>query len=364
MVEISIIIPAYNVAGYIEKCIESILCQTFRNIEIIIINDGSTDRTPKICDEYAMKDPRIRVIHKMNQGVSMARNDGIDVAIGKYILFYDGDDFIEPNTCQELYDMANSQGVDTIIYGYHRYYNGAIFKTEIPIFKEGIYERPDILGHILPRFVGISGDAINDWLSHKEMALHRENAALWRSMVSTDIIKNNNLRFDKNLKVGEDTIFISDYLSYSNKCYVTHNHYYYLVTRETSTIYVYEQKPMAKLEGKTKLLMARKRLTASIRERLGMDITECWQGTVVMSVIELAFLLSKKHPDYTGKNRYDAYKGYATNEIVQDMVNRLSLRFVLNPLLLPFLLLKWRWYRPLYNAAWLMNKMNFEFNRD
>ena len=97
MGKVSIIVPIYNVEKYLSKCIESILSQTYKNIEIILVDDGSPDNSPQICDEYAKKDDRIIVIHKANGGVSSARNAGIDIATGKYIGFVDPDDYIENN---------------------------------------------------------------------------------------------------------------------------------------------------------------------------------------------------------------------------------------------------------------------------
>lgn len=99
---VSVIIPVYNVSAYIPRCLESVICQSYRNIEIILINDGSTDGSGSICDQYALRDPRVSVYHIKNSGLSMARNYGIDRAKGSYILFADGDDWIEPDTVEIL----------------------------------------------------------------------------------------------------------------------------------------------------------------------------------------------------------------------------------------------------------------------
>ena len=93
---VSIIIPVYNVEDYLERCIDSIKRQTHKNIEIIIVDDGSTDRCPQLCDDYARDDSRIIVIHKENQGLGLARNTGIDVARGEWICFVDSDDYVSP----------------------------------------------------------------------------------------------------------------------------------------------------------------------------------------------------------------------------------------------------------------------------
>ena len=93
---ISVIVPIYKVEKYLQKCVDSILAQTYSNLEIILVDDGSPDRCGELCDEYAEKDGRIRVIHKKNGGLSDARNAGIDVAAGKYLAFVDSDDYIHP----------------------------------------------------------------------------------------------------------------------------------------------------------------------------------------------------------------------------------------------------------------------------
>ena len=112
MEKISVIIPVYNVEAYIEKCLKSIMEQTYKNLEIILIDDGSTDNSGKICDEYAKKDTRINVIHRKNGGLSVARNDGIKIAKGEYICFVDSDDYVTENYCEVLYNTLKSNNAD------------------------------------------------------------------------------------------------------------------------------------------------------------------------------------------------------------------------------------------------------------
>ena len=110
--KISIIIPVYKVQEYLEKCIKSILCQTYRNLEIILVDDGSPDECGNICDRYAAKDKRIHVIHKQNEGVARARNDGLDYASGDYISFIDSDDWIAKNAYEVLLDGLKKYDAD------------------------------------------------------------------------------------------------------------------------------------------------------------------------------------------------------------------------------------------------------------
>lgn len=128
MAEISIIVPVYNVEKYLENCIESILNQTFKDFELILVDDGSTDNSGKICDIYEKKDSRIKVIHKNNGGLSSARNAGLDIACGKYVGFIDSDDSIHPRMYEILYDLIKKYESDISCCNYKKIYD--IFKDE------------------------------------------------------------------------------------------------------------------------------------------------------------------------------------------------------------------------------------------
>ena len=112
MPKISIIVPIYNVEKYLDKCVSSILNQTFTDFELLLVDDGSPDRCGEMCDEYAKKDSRVKVIHRKNGGLSAARNSGIDAACGKYIGFIDSDDYIEENMYEHLYDVITKYDAD------------------------------------------------------------------------------------------------------------------------------------------------------------------------------------------------------------------------------------------------------------
>ena len=131
---ISIIVPTYNVEKYIRTCIESILAQTYRNIEVIIVNDGSTDQSLAVISDLICSHHNVKVINQKNQGVSVARNTGIDVATGKYITFVDADDKIMPGFVSSLYQIADKTGAD-IVRGSFRDFNGNIPKAWVPDFN-------------------------------------------------------------------------------------------------------------------------------------------------------------------------------------------------------------------------------------
>lgn len=115
---VSIVIPVYKVEEYLERCIASTVGQTYQNIEIILIDDGSPDRCPEICDAWARKDSRITVVHQANGGVSSARNAGLKISSGSYVLQLDSDDYIAPNTVATLVSVAKESNADVVICDY------------------------------------------------------------------------------------------------------------------------------------------------------------------------------------------------------------------------------------------------------
>ena len=126
MKKISIIVPIYNIEKYLPRCLESILAQTYKNIEVILVDDGSVDNSGMIADTYARNDQRIIVIHQVNKGVSAARNAGLDLATGDYIGFVDGDDYIEPDMYEILMRIIDEQQVDIAHCGYQMVYPSRI----------------------------------------------------------------------------------------------------------------------------------------------------------------------------------------------------------------------------------------------
>lgn len=145
---ISIIIPVYKVEKYLEKCIQSVINQTYKNIQIILVDDGSPDNCGKICDEYAKKDHRIEVIHKSNGGLSDARNKGLEIAKGEYIGFVDSDDYIEADMYEVLYNLLKQYNADVSICNFYTVSQG---KIAIKNIDSGIkeYTRIEILKEIL-----------------------------------------------------------------------------------------------------------------------------------------------------------------------------------------------------------------------
>ncbi len=150
---VSIIVPVYNCEPYIDKCLESVLGQTYENIEVICIDDESPDKCPEILDRYASKDSRVKVIHKKNGGVSNARNDGIKLADGEFIMFVDGDDWIDRETIETMLDTANNIKADSVMCCYVKEFGD--HSIESHIFDESVfYQGRDVQKKIHRRLVG------------------------------------------------------------------------------------------------------------------------------------------------------------------------------------------------------------------
>lgn len=138
---VSVIVPVFNTEEHLERCIDSLLIQNLDRIEIILINDGSTDSSGRICREYASQDERIVLLERKNEGLSVARNKGIAVATSDYIMFVDSDDYVEKDFCKIPFDIIEREKTDVVIFGYSAYRNGVKLKTPIINIDDGIINK-------------------------------------------------------------------------------------------------------------------------------------------------------------------------------------------------------------------------------
>ena len=147
---VTIVVPVYNVEKYLNRCIESLVNQTYRNLEIILVDDGSLDNCPIICDEWADKDCRIKVIHKANAGLGMARNSGIDCAKGKYIFFFDSDDYVDSTIVEKCVSSAKKHDSDVVIYGRCEVYEDGRCVPKKIVSHKDVFVQEEIVNNLLP----------------------------------------------------------------------------------------------------------------------------------------------------------------------------------------------------------------------
>lgn len=216
MPEVSIIVPVYNVERYLRKCIDSILAQTYKDYELILIDDGSTDCCGAICDEYRIKDQRIQVIHKKNEGLSSARNAGMDIAKGTYYLFCDSDDFVTATWCEHFLKHVKSEK-DNFIFG-------GIITTYVYEGTETLDERNTLR---IERTYSLS-----DFI---KLQLESQIGFAWNVLYYADVLREHKLRFSQETIV-EDLPFNLAYLRYMKELTGTGMADYHYVQDERKTL--------------------------------------------------------------------------------------------------------------------------------
>lgn len=206
---ISVIVPVYNVAPYLRRCIDSLLAQTFSNFELILVDDGSTDGSSQICDEYGNeeknKKTRVSVIHQPNAGVSAARNRGMEAARGYYISFVDADDWVEPRFLEAFAKAADEREPDIVVQGF-------VDHEDLPMtWPASLYStHEELCSHLF------------------EMEQRHLIGYVWNKVFRHAVIQEHQLRFDPTIPIGEDFVFVMTYLRYSRSLAVTpHVGYHY-----------------------------------------------------------------------------------------------------------------------------------------
>lgn len=215
---ISVIIPVYNVDRYLKQCIQSVTSQTYTNLEIIIINDGSSDNCSKICDEWAKKDSRINVIHKENQGLCAARNDGLRICKGEYISFIDSDDYADVKMIEQLYVAAKENKADI----------SACFECA---FEDG--EQPVIQPL---SFDNIKIENRDEFLENFNCDFRGHVTWVWNKLFRRDCIEN--VFFNEKINKLEDIIFMTDIAMKMNKCVWIPKRLYFYRQHSKSTMHV------------------------------------------------------------------------------------------------------------------------------
>jgi glycosyltransferase involved in cell wall biosynthesis len=202
MVKVSVIVPVYNVERYLRRSIESILNQTFQQFELILVNDGSTDSSPQICESYAANDPRVKVLHQKNAGFGEARNTGLKQATGEYVYFMDSDDWADEDLLRCNYAIANETKADSVIFGHRKVYSSSRVENIIDMTPPG-----SGLADIIPLLDGGFGFAV------------------WEQLMRRDLLVQNNLAFPP-YKREADIAFLLDFYRFCNSIVVNPTSYY------------------------------------------------------------------------------------------------------------------------------------------
>ena len=212
--KVSVIVPVYKTEKYLRRCIDSLRKQTLKEIEIILVDDGSPDGCPKLCDEYAKEDGRIRVIHKKNGGLGFARNSGLEAALGEYVGFVDSDDYVDEDMFEKLYTAAQKENVQLVLSSI-RFVGGNVFgkddkRTDVVYFKEDtLFETKSDIENLLLGIAGALPEEAND---------SRYGMSVCKNIYKREIIESNNIRFLSERDIlSEDALFMLDFTKHTKR---------------------------------------------------------------------------------------------------------------------------------------------------
>jgi glycosyltransferase involved in cell wall biosynthesis len=232
-IQISVIVPVYNADLYIKLCVSSILSQTIKDIQVILVDDGSTDRSGMLCDEFAASDSRVKVIHKMNEGAASARNAGIEVALGEYIGFVDADDWIEQDMYEVMLSNAKEYNSDAVFCDYIAESSTKIQTVNVNSGRQHIYDKQEIKEIFLPYFFGYKYNELSNYKNYCTFADY--NSYIWLCIYKRDIIKKAAITFpSERIYFNEDNLFNLSFI-YNSKV-ITHveKYFYHYRTNESS----------------------------------------------------------------------------------------------------------------------------------
>lgn len=195
---VSVILPIYKVEKYLDRCMHSLLNQTLKDIEIIMVDDGSPDNSPVMCDQYAKEDSRVKVIHKQNAGLGFARNSGLEIATGDYIAFVDSDDFVSVTAFEILLKVALEENADYVMCGYKSVRNNICVSEHKDVNQKMVMEVPDCY-NVLRGMIGIDPDSEYSY---------RHNYSVWHGIYKSTLFTEGGIRFcsERDL-ISEDLIF-------------------------------------------------------------------------------------------------------------------------------------------------------------
>lgn len=217
---VTVVVPVYNVEKYLNRCVESIVNQTYKNLEIILVDDGSTDNCPSMCDEWENKDSRIIVVHKTNAGLGMARNTGIEHASGEYIFFFDSDDYVETTIVEKCITSANKYCSDAVIYGRCEVYDDGRCVVKNINSRKDVFTSQEVANELLPSmFTYDMGFGVS----------------AWGKMFSLETIRRYSLRFVSEREIiSEDAFFALEFFSHAATVSIVNEGLYFYYKREDS----------------------------------------------------------------------------------------------------------------------------------
>ena len=301
---VTVVLPVYNVEKYLNRCIKSVVNQSYKNLEIILVDDGSPDGCPKLCDRWAQKDSRIKVVHKKNAGLGYARNTGIDNATGEYICFFDSDDYIALDAIEKAVKLAKNSRADIVNFGFCYVDDGGMTgRCIIPQMPKSIYEGKDVQNIFLPELISPDikkGFSSNLWMS------------AWTNVYSMEIILNNKWKFISEREIiSEDIYSLLNLYKYVNKVAILSEALYFYCENGTSLTHTYRKDRFEKIKifyDKCQLICEKMSYSDRVKKRLSYPYISNTIGALKMIV------------ESDCKDKREAFKNIILDDHLQNIV--------------------------------------------
>ncbi len=317
--QLSVILPCYNVAQYIERAMDSIFSQSYKDYEIIIVNDGSPDNLLEVCQKWNSLD-NVTILTTQNQGLSQARNEGLMVARGKYVYFMDPDDFILEGMFSRVVNLAEKGNYDAVHFGsicveeYRGNYTYEL-KTEAQEFTNN----KSIIENYLPKFIGLGQKDFDDW--KKENPWHdKEFSSVWRFVFKRSILIDNNIYFRRGVTLIEDRLFVSLFMLYAERvCNIPDIYYHYIMKSDGLLVGSLDSFPKL-LRSKCLGVTERDLLRQKYIKEKGVDIFSMYIGTIVVGALEIIVRGASNHIPVS----FNAIKQYKALPSVKEAYKKIS----------------------------------------
>lgn len=314
---ISIVVPVYNVGKYLPQCLDSIIGQTYQNLEIICVNDGSTDNSLDILEEYGAKDSRIKIVTQENHGASAARNRGMQEVKGKYLMFVDGDDWIDRDTCKKTVTVAEEKKADLVFWSYTREY-GDRAKDKLLFWKDKtVFAENEVKTELHRRLVGLVGDE----LEHPDYA--DALVTVWGKLYLASEVIEHDIKFVDLNKIGtlEDGLFNLYVLGYVKKAiYLRKCFNHYRKDNEISVTTQYKKKLYSQWQYLFNLM---KEYIET--NHLPYEYELALNNRIALSILGLG--LNILASDFSGKKKIDLIKNIITSERYQKAYKTLEFKY-------------------------------------
>ena len=331
---ISVVVPVYNVERYLDRCISSIVGQSYYNLEILLVDDGSTDSCPAICDAWAGRDSRVCVIHKKNEGLGMARNTGIEAATGAYICFFDSDDYVDQSIIEKAYRLAEMENSDLTVFGLTKVdESGTVLRSFVPDSPKTVFRDREVREQFLPDLINSScEDAVvrNVSLSACVCLFRMEliQRAAWRFVSEREII-------------SEDSYSLLKLYEHVNSVAILPENGYFYCRNQASLTQVYREERYAKTRQfyvKSLELAEQLDYSSKVKDRLGRLFLAFVVGAMKqIAVSKLSYWA-----------RYQLVKTIITDEPVQTLLHRLPIKCYGPKIRVLFFAMRWKLCLPAY----------------